>query len=118
MNRSPKERLIACGLLAAYLASLAVAGWGSYRVIEAFAEQARRFDNEAQDFRRAFIESTTMALREGPKSQRLEIIRYLGASGSQTAVFLDALREACDDDDPEIAAAARNAVAALNAGPK
>ncbi|TWU48533.1 hypothetical protein Poly51_44330 [Rubripirellula tenax] len=64
----------------------------------------------------AFYDSTRRALRDGPKSQRLDIIRHLGDQGSAAEPFLTDLEAAAGDEDSEIAAAASIAVGRIRGG--
>lgn len=112
---------VAYALLIVFALSLGVVTWGAYRVYRMIADLPDRivFDMDdaafQESFREAFVDSTKMALRDGEKPQRLEIMRFLEESGPAAKDFLNSLEEAACDEDPEIVAAAESAIAAIQA---
>jgi hypothetical protein len=73
---------------------------------------------DGEEMGRAIVAATEMALREGPKPQRLETIEALAAAGADAAAFEPVLRELAADPDPEISAAAQDAIGRIATAPQ
>jgi hypothetical protein len=67
---------------------------------------------------RAIVAAMETTLCEGPKSQRLEAIKALAEAGAGAATFEPILRELAADPDPEIAAAAKDAIGRIANAPE
>lgn len=72
--------------------------------------------NQSWDEQDIFYESTRHALRIGPKEQRMEILNHLADQGLAASQFIDDIREAAADRDPEIAMAAKDALDRILSG--
>ena len=66
--------------------------------------------NQSWEEEDVFYESTRHAMRIGGKQQRLAILNHLADQGPQAWRFAGDVREAIEDDDQDIASAAKSAL--------
>ena len=109
MRRSMQSRwlLTALTLLTVFFALGGYLAVLSYRWVY---DLPNRIAISEEEFGPVMIATTEIALREGPKAGRLNTIKAVAGVGADAVPFLPALEELASDPDPEISAAASNAI--------
>ena len=107
----PRRPILATVLLAVYLTAFGVVAAGVYRIAHVTSLIAQSSPINQIDARHNLtIASTRRALRNGPRGQRIEIIRAIGSPELPAYCFLDDLRNLIRDPDPQVSQAAIAAV--------